>query len=309
MAMKIIILSPNADLLFTDELKGKIKSAGEAVFIKDIKPLLDVPELYDSEQKIVAIDPDFCEWKVSKEVIEKMKNVQAICLQTTSFSWIDTAEAKKQSIPVMNLRGFSTEAVAEWAFMMAINVARKLPIIIKDGWKQDFSKHQGVELRGKIVGIVGLGTIGTRIAEICNGLGMEVVYWSRSSKDERFSFTGLEDLMKKADFIFPTLAQNEETTGLITDEMLRSMRRSAIFVSIVHKIYNHDLLLQLVKEGKIYGYAFETEKEKMNDFEGNVWAGPELAWCTSESFRRNAEQWTEAIVKAVKNDYSTQVNK
>jgi len=71
MAMKIIILSPNADLLFTDELKGKIKSAGEVVFIKDIKPLLDVPELYNSEQKIVAIDPDFCEWSVPKDVIKK----------------------------------------------------------------------------------------------------------------------------------------------------------------------------------------------------------------------------------------------
>lgn len=306
--MKVIILSPNADLLFTDELKGKIKSAAEAVFIKDTKPLLDVPELFDDEQKIVAIDPDFCAWNVPKEVIGKMKNVQAICLQTTSFSWIDTVEAKKQGIPVINLRGFSTEAVAEWAFMMAMNVARKLPLIIKDSWKQDISKHQGMELKGKIVGIIGLGTIGSRIAEICNSLGMEVVYWSRSSKDERFSFSELDDLMKKADFIFPTLAQNEETTGLITDEMLKSMRRSSIFVSIVHKIYNHDLILQLVKEDKLYGYAFETEKEKMTDFEGNVWAGPELAWCTSESFRRNAEQWTEAIVKAVKNDYSTQVN-
>lgn len=306
--MKVIILSPNADLLFTDELKGKIKSAAEAVFIKDTKPLLDVPELFDDEQKIVAIDPDFCAWNVPKEVIGKMKNVQAICLQTTSFSWIDTVEAKKQGIPVINLRGFSTEAVAEWAFMMAMNVARKLPLIIKDSWKQDISKHQGMELKGKIVGIIGLGTIGSRIAEICNSLGMEVVYWSRSSKDERFSFSELDDLMKKADFIFPTLAQNEETTGLITDEMLKSMRRSSIFVSIVHKIYNHDLILQLVKEDKLYGYAFETEKEKMTDFEGNVWAGPELAWCTSETFRRNAEQWTEAIVKAVKNDYSTQVN-
>ena len=131
-----------------------------------------------------------------------MKNVKAICLQTTSFSWIDVAEAKKQDIPVMNLRGFSTEAVAEWAFMMTVNVARKLPLIIKDGWKQDFSKHQGVELKGKTAGIVGLGTIGTRIAEICNGLGMEVVYWSRKSKDERFSFTELDDLLKKSRFYF-----------------------------------------------------------------------------------------------------------
>ena len=307
--MKIIVLSPIADLLFTEELKEKIKSAGDVVFIKDIKPLLEVSELYDSEPKIVAIDPDFCEWNVSREVIEKMKNIQAICLQTTSFSWIDTTEAKKQGIPVMNLRGFSTEAVAEWAFMMAVNVARKLPLIIKDGWKQDFGKHQGIELKGKVVGIIGLGTIGTRIAEICKGLGMDILYWSRTSKDERFSSTELDDLMKRADFVFPTLAQNDKTTGLITDQMLNSMKKSAIFVSIVHKIYNHDLVLHLVKEDKIYGYAFETGKEKMTDFEGNVWAGPELAWCTEESFRRNAEQWTEAIVRAVNNDYPTKVNK
>ncbi len=307
--MKIIILSPNVDLLFTEELKEKIHSAGNAIFIKKIKPLLEVCELYGTEQKIVAIDPDFCEWSVPKAVIEKMKNVQAICLQTTSFSWIDTVEAKKQGIPVMNLRGFSTQAVAEWAMLMAVNVARKLPLIIKDGWKQDFSKYQGIELNGKTAGIIGLGTIGTRVAEICKGLGMKVVYWSRKSKNKRFSFTELNDLIKRADFIFPTLAQNEETKGLITDEMLKSMRRSAIFVSIVHKIYNHDLLLQLVKEGKIYGYAFESEKDKIVDFEGNVWADPELAWCTNESMRMNAEQWTEAIVKAVKNDYPTQVNK
>lgn len=306
--MNIIILSPIADLLFTDELKEKIKSAGEAVFIKNTKPLLDIPELFDDEQKIVAIDPDFCEWNVSKEIIKKLKNVKAICLQTTSFSWIDTAEANKQGIPVINLRCFSTEAVAEWAFLMAMNVARKIPLIIKDSWKQDFSKHQGVELRDKTVGIIGLGNIGVRIAEICNGLGMKVVYWSRSSKDERFSFVALKDLMKKADFIFPTLAQNEETIELITDEMLKSMKRSAIFVSIVRKIYNHNLILKLVQKGKIYGYAFETEKEKMTDFDGNVWAGPTLAWCTNESFQRNAEQWTKAIVKAVKNDYSTQVS-
>ncbi len=306
--MKIIVLSPNIDLLFTKELKQKIKSVGDLVFIKEIKPLSEVVELYDSEQKIIAIDPDFCDWNVPKEVIKKMKNVQAICLQTTSFSWIDTAEAKKQGIPVMNLRGFSTEAVAEWAFMMAINVARKLPLIIKNGWKQDFNKHQGIELKGKVAGIIGLGAIGTRIAEICQGFGMKTIYWSKNSRDNRFSLVELSKLMEKADFIFPTLAQNEETKGLITDQMLKSMKRSAVFVSIVHKIYNHDLVLQLIKEGRIYGYAFETEKEKITDFEGNVWVGPALAWCTRESFQKNAKQWVEAIINASNGQYPTKIN-
>lgn len=306
--MKIIILSKNSDLFFTEEQVEKIKSAGDTIFIKVIKPLLDIVELYSEEEKIVAIDPDFCEWNVSMEVIEKIKNVKAICLQTTSFSWIDIDQAAKQGFPVVNLRGFSTEAVAEWAVMMAINVARKLPLIIKDEWKQDFGKHQGIELHGKTAGIIGLGNIGTRVAEICNGLGMNIVYWSKDSKDERFSFFQLDKLMKSADFIFPTLAQNEQTEKIITDNMIISMKRSAIFVSIVHKIYNHDLILKMVQQNKLYGYAFETEKEKITDFIGNVWAGPELAWCTNESLKRNAEQWTESIINAANGKYPTRVN-
>ncbi len=309
MALKIIILSPNMDILFTEELKRKIKAAGDVIFIKNITPLLKVAELYDTNPKIIAIDPDFCQWSVPKKIIVKLKNVQAICLQTTSFSWIDTAEAKRQSIPIVNLRGFSTEAVAEWAVLMALNVARKLPLVIKEGWKQDFAKYQGVELKGKTAGIIGLGAIGTRIAEICIGLGMNVVYWSRKSRDRRFSIVKLEDLMKKSDVVFPALAQNEETKDLITDTLLQNMKQSAIFVSIVHQIYNHDLLLQLVKNGKLFGYAFETEKEKITDFEGNVWVDPELAWCTDGSMKKNGEQWTEAIVRSVRKEYPTQVNK
>lgn len=305
--MKIIILSPNLDLLLTEDQKEKIKSVGETIFIKDIKPLSDVAELFDDEEKIVAIDPDFCGWSVPKDIVEKMKNVQAICLQTTSFSWVDTEEAKKQNIPVTNLRGFSTEAVAEWAIMLAMNVARKLPLVIKDEWRPDFGKHHGIELKGKTVGIIGLGKIGTRLAEICSGFGMKVVYWSENSKDERFTFLPLADLMKKADFIFPALAQNKDTEKIITDDLLKSLKTTAIFVSIVHKIYNHDLLLQMVKDNQLYGYAFESEKEKMADFEGNVWVGPALAWCTDESMKRNTELWTESIIKSVNSEYPTQV--
>lgn len=154
--MKIIILSPNTDILFSEDMKRSIRACGEVIFVREARSLMDVSELFDDTPKIVAIDPVFCAWQVSREVIENMKHVQAICLQTTSFSWIDTAAARECGIAVTNLRGFSTEAVAEWAIMMTINVARRVPLIIKDGWKQDFSKHQGVELRGKTAGIIGL---------------------------------------------------------------------------------------------------------------------------------------------------------
>ncbi len=97
----------------------------------------------------MAIDPDFCDWKFPNEVIDKIPNLNAIHLQTTSFSWVDVDYCKQKDIPVVNLRGFSSIAVAEWATMLTLTLARRLPVVIKDSWKLDYDKHRGFELRGK----------------------------------------------------------------------------------------------------------------------------------------------------------------
>lgn len=235
--MKIFLLSPNAETLFTAGQLERLKRAGELIVQKD-------PVLFDrvaglttgKENKILAIDPDFCDWKLPGAVIDKIPNLRAVVLQTTSFSWIDSDYIGKKSIPVVNLRGFSSIAVAEWATMTAFCLARRIPLVAKDGWKQDYVKHRGVELRGKTAGIVGLGNIGMAIAENCQGLGMRVRYWSKNSMDERFKKVSLKTLIKTSDVIFPAVAQNEETKGLITDAMLKSMKKTAIFVSIVHYV-------------------------------------------------------------------------
>lgn len=307
--MKIFIISPNIDTFFSKEQIELLKNAGDIVFHKKITPFDAVPGLFEgSEDRILAIDPDFSDWKVPNEVIDKIPNLKAIVLQTTSFSWIDVDYAAKKEIPVVNLRGFSSIAVAEWATMMMLALARRLPIIIKDEWKQDYVKHQGIELRGKTAGVIGIGNIGTAVAENCQGLGMNVQYWSKTSKDERFKKSELAELMKTSDVVIPCVAQNEETQGMITDDMIKSMKKTAMFVSDIHSVYNHDLLLERVKNGDLFGYAFEDGKAKMEDFEGNIWAGPELAWCTQDSLRKNAKQWVEAIVKASKGELPTKVN-
>ncbi len=308
--MKIIILSPIADAIFDSNDLQQLQSQWDIVILKDIVPLSDIKELYDEDPKIVAIDPDFCWRNVPKEIISAMKNVQAICLQTTSFSWIDIDAAKQSNIPVVNLRWFSTQSVAERAIMMTLNVARKVPMIIKDSWKADFVLHQWIELRWKTAGIIGLGAIGKSIAQLCTWLGMNIVYWSKSSRDDRFSHVSLDELMSQSDIIFPTVAQNEETTWLITDDMLLSMKKSAIFASIIHvdKIYNHNLVIKLVESWAIYGYAYESENEKINDFTGNIRVWPALARCTSESFEKNAKMRMEAITCAALGKYDNQVN-
>ncbi|NCN44999.1 MAG: hypothetical protein COU63_00265 [Candidatus Pacebacteria bacterium CG10_big_fil_rev_8_21_14_0_10_36_11] len=307
--MKLFLISPNIKALLSEKQMSQLNDVSEVILHSDITPFEQIPGLLEgNEERILAIDPDFCDWKVPNKIIDKIPQLKAIVLQTTSFSWIDVDFAEKKGIPVMNLRGFSSIAVAEWATMMMLALARKLPIIIKDSWKQDYIAHQGIELRGKTAGVIGIGNIGTAVAENCHGLGMNVQYWSKSSKDDRFKRVELEELLKTSDVIIPCVAQNDETQGMLTDDMLKSMKKTAMFVSDVHAVYNHDLLLEMVKNGNLYGYAFEDGKAKMENFEGNVWAGPELAWCTEDSMRKNAEQWVEAIVNACNGEYLTQVN-
>lgn len=308
--MQIFILSPNKDAIFTDEQIKQLGSAGEVVIDTEPKALTQVKGLYSSdEEKILAMDPDFIDWKFpTTEALENIRNLKAICLQTTSFSWLDVDAAAAKGIPVVNLRGFSSEAVAEYVLMMTLSIARKMPLIIKDGYKQDFVKHQGVELKGKTAAVIGLGRIGSRIAELMEGIGMNVVYWSKHEKSTRYRYLELAEIFKSADVVFPTVAQNDETTSLITDEMLKSMKPDAMFVSIAHKVYNHPLLLNLVKSGQLFGYAFEGDNENPSNYEGNVFAVPAVAWATDGSMTANGKMWTEAILNAAKDEFPTRIN-
>ncbi|HSX07774.1 MAG TPA: 2-hydroxyacid dehydrogenase [Candidatus Saccharimonadales bacterium] len=309
--MKLLILTPNANSLFTPEQLTTLKAAGGVTLLTDIKPLAEVSELYEgSEDRIIAIDPDFSDWSFPNEVIDKIPNLKAICLQTTSFSWIDLEHCKAKGIPVTNLRGFSSIAVAEWHTMVTLALARRLPIVAKDGWQGDYDKHRGIELRGKKVGIIGLGRIGTAFAENMAGLGMDVQYWSRSARNERFTSVSLEDLIQTSDVVFLAFAANDETRKLLTDELLQNLKPSAIFVSAVgaaERVYNQDLLLEMVKTGKLYGLGYEQEKGTFGTREGNVWDGPALGWCTDESMSKNGAQWVDAIVAAAKGEYPTEI--
>jgi len=309
--MKLFIFTPNVSTLFTPEQLNAVKSAGAVQLFSEIKPFSEIPELYaGDEDRIVAIDPDFSDWSLPNDIIDKIPHLKAICLQTTSFSWVDIAHCKAKGIPVTNLRGFSSVAVAEWGTMITLALARRVPEIVKAGWKADYDKHRGIELRGKKAGVVGLGRIGTAFAENMAGLGMDVQYWSRQARDDRFTYVSLEDLMRTSDVVFVSFAINEETTKLLTDDLLRSLQSSAIFVSVVsavEQVYNKELLLDMVTAGKLYGLGYEQEKGVFGGHDGNVWDGPALGWCTNESMSKNAAQWVDAIVAAAKGEYPTEI--
>ncbi len=307
--MKIFVISPNVDTAFSTEQREQLQSAGNVVFLKEIMPFENLTELYaGDEPRIVAIDPDFSDWSFPNEVIDKIPSLKAICLQTTSFSWVDVDHCAAKGIPVVNLRGFSSIAVAEWVVMLTLALARRLPIVIGDDWKLDYKKHRGFELRGRTAGVIGLGHIGTAVAENLAGLGMNVQYWSKHTRDTRFTDVSLDELMQSSDVTVSAVAHNAETEHLLSDDQVKSMKSTALFVDIAHPIYNKELVLHLAADSKIGGYAFEDEKDPFGIYPGNVWNGPALGWCTDESMSKNTEQWTASILAAVRGEFPTQVN-
>lgn len=309
--MKIYIFTSPSTNVFSQEHISIFKELGEVVLIDQLQPFQDIIELFQGEEdRIVAIDPDFCGWKVPDDVISSVPNLKAICLKTTSFSWINTNLAKERGIPVTNCPGWPVQAVVEWIIMVSLMLARKLPLMIHEGWHKDFARYVGTELSGKTAGILGLGKIGTRLAEVCSSLGMKVIYWSKTTRDERFTYKSIEEIITTADFIFPVWAKNDETKTLIPNELLKRVNPQAIFVDIYGAEDTHDknILISLAETNKIRGYGFEAEDEQFMQYKGNVAAIPESAWPTEESLKRNAHQWSESIVQAALGKYPTKIN-
>ena len=169
-------------------------------------------------------------------------------------------------------------------------------------------KYRGMELHGKTAGIIGMGHIGTAIAQRCEGLGMKVTYWSKKTTSSKYKLVKLEDLFSTSDVIFPTMAVNENTKKLITKSLLKSMKSSAILISVVHELFDEKLVLDMVKRGKLFGFGFESAPGSFNTFVGNVWAAPAYAWVTDGSMNNSMTKWVENMIDAAKRRFLNRVN-
>lgn len=303
--MQIIVINPKKD--FTSEEISKLKKNGSVTFIENKKDYTKNPIFFTNDEKIIAVGPETTGWVFPVKFIQKIPNLKAVCIPTTSFSWVDGAYLRKKGITLSNVPKYSTESVAEYGINLMLNLVKKLPLIIDNNWKLDYSKHQGCEVKGKTMGIVGLGAIGTRIAELGKNMGMKVIYWSRKTRDKRFVYKDLNDLLKSSDFIFPTLARNKDTNKILNKKMLDLMKDGAYIVSVTgDDLFDRDYAVKLIQKGKLEGLAFESDKYTINglkktDFKGNIWVTPPIAWFTKEAFKEDMRIWVENITSAAKN--------
>lgn len=285
------------------EALGKI---GELIFLEEAFDLDKAPYLNDEDEKILMVDPDWYNWDINASHLEKIKNLKGVCLSTTAFDWIDLDYCKNHSITVCNIPKYSTDSVAEYAIFLMMCLAKKFPIQAKTDYKMDYSKYMlTTEIRNKTAGIIGLGTIGSKIANMCSSLGLNVIYWNRSEKENNYKKVDLDTIFTEADFIFPAFATNDETKQLITDELINKMNGNAL-VNVVNnprELYNHDLLLNRAEKEEI-SYAFEIygNEKKMYDYKGNIMATAPYAFYTKEAIDRLVAIWCKNVISLANNN-------
>lgn len=289
---------------FTDRQIKELEQYGKLIFLESYFDLDKAQYLQDNTEKILMADPEWYKWNLRKEHISKIENLKAICINTTAFDWIDWQYCKENGIIVTHTPKYSTDSVAEYAIFLMMCLSKKLPIQIKTNYKMEYNHEMlNTEIKNKTVGIIGLGTIGTRVAELCDNLGMKVIYWSKSTKENKYKKVEIDDIFKEADFIIPTFATNEDTRKIITDNRIAMMKGNSIINIIINpvEIYNHKLMLEKAENNEI-GYAFEIYDDKtLNDYKGNVMATAPYSFYTKESIDRLVDLWCNNTISILEN--------
>ena len=241
--------------------------------------------------------------------------LEFIAETATGFNNIDVDYARKRGIGVSNVAGYSTSAVVQHTFAMALGLLNE--VIYHDNYVKsgEYSKsglftclnRPYYEIQNKVWGIIGLGVIGRRVARIAEAFGAKVIYYSTSGRNNSSEFERVEfeELLNKSDIISIHAPLNNNTKGLINYDALSKMKNTAILVNMGRGpiVVERDLS-KAIDEDKIRGAALDVfEIEPINEEnplltvknKDKLLLSPHIAWASIEARKVLFEEVIENI--------------
>ena len=255
--------------------------------------------------------------RVTPELIDAARDLKLICETATGVNNIDLEYAAKKGIPVRNVAGYSTPTVAQATFMHILSLVGSAPYFddaVKSGRYSASGMFTDVsvnwwELAGKTIGIIGMGNIGRKVAQIAEAFGMKVCYFSTSgtSHCKDYPSLPLEQLLAQADIVSVHAPLNERTDALIGEKELAMMKPSAYIVNMGRGgIVVEEALVKAVDEGVIAGAALDVYSvEPLPEDSCYLKArhperfrfAPHVAWASEEARARLLGMVAENIAK------------
>ena len=262
---------------------------------KTTDPAKLVEEAKDADAMILANMP------MPADVLRKCDKLKFIDVAFTGVDHVGLDAAKEKNIAVSNASGYSNEAVSELVIGTTLSLARNLRSVenrCREG--KDKTGLVGWEIKGKTVGIIGLGKIGTRTAELFHAFGATVLAQSRTHHDgiaEYIEQVTQEELLRRSDIVVLHCPLNDSTRGMINAEKLAMMKPTALLVNVARGpvVVEKDLAAAL-ENGVIAGAAIDVfDKEPPLDTASpilhapNCLVTPHVAFATQQSMSLRAE--------------------
>lgn len=168
-----------------------------------------------------------------KTLIDSMPKLKYVGMYGTGFGRIDAAYAAKKGITVCNIAGYATEGVAEFVFAGLLEHLREITRAKIQAQSGNYSEagYTGTEIKGKTFGVIGLGKIGRRVAELAKGFGANVAYWSHKRKNTGIKYMEVETLLKTSDIISLHMSFNPKTKGFLSTKRIEVIKKGSIVIN------------------------------------------------------------------------------
>lgn len=228
---------------------------------------LDVESVDLSDVEALAI---FIHTQVTPELLDKMPNLRFIATMSTGFDHINLEECKKRGITVSNVPTYGESTVAEHTFALLLAISRKLIESVDRTKKGEFLPVglTGFDLKGKTIGVIGVGSIGENVIKIAKGFGMNVIAYKRTpdhvmEQKLGFAFVDLPLIFQNSDVITLHLPYSKETHHFLNADAFSQMKEGVIILNTARgSLIDSAALLQALESGKVGAAGLDVLEEE-----------------------------------------------
>ena len=242
--------------------------------------------------------------KVDEQILENNPNLKLLALCSTGYDHVNVDLLKSKNVKICNIRGYAGDAVAEHAFILMMNVVKnfgvQLNAVQSRAWSEGsvsfYLAAPMRELNNKTLAILGKGEIGKALAEKAQAFGMNVIFSERKNAEKcREGYVPFEQAIQQADILSLHCELNDETRGMIDQNVLKQMKKDSILINVGRGgLVNNQDVVQALKNNEIAGFGADVLDQEppaqdhplLNINHPNVMITAHIAWATDEAQER-----------------------
>ncbi len=304
---RLVIFSARGEDSFTAEQRARLEKSAEVRFVaapRRLSPAAFVKALAGA--RLAGLTPRATP-VLTPELLAELPELDTVVVATTGHEWLDVPLLQARGIRVGHVPDYSSDSAAEFTLGLMLSMTRHICEARRSLREGRGQKLRGIELTGRTLGVVGVGSIGSRVARLGAAFGMRVL----GNDKRRLKLAGvrqapLGQLLAESDVVCLHTPLTDETEGFIGAPELARMKPGAVLVNTARPaLVDHAAVLEALDEGGLGGYGLDIGYVSRRALKAvirhpKVLAVPHISWYTDEAVAREIEAWVEQLVRAAR---------